>query len=249
MRVCPHFVSLALCLARLAAAEEQPAPAAQPASGSLAFDGEVKLGAGLDDAGHPVPDEAGSPRLRLGFSLTWSLRLEWGPPRGDRSSTAPQALELTRDERTLLDLLNAERKSAELPPLKADPVLMQVGRDHSAHMARLDQIGHELEGRSFSKRLSEGGYIAEAAGENVAEGAPTPAEAVAGWMTSPGHRGNILNEKYTHTGVGLATSDSGRRYYTQVFARPFPADAPRPAVPDAGTPRARPPEPRTPPPQ
>jgi hypothetical protein len=240
MRVCPHFVCLALCLARPAAAEEQPAPAPQPASGSLAFDGEVKLGGELDDAGHPVPDEAGSPRLRLGFSLTWSLRLEWGPSRGDRSSSTPQTPELTRDERALLDLLNAERKTAELPPLEADPVLMQVARDHSAHMARLDQIGHELEGRSFSKRLSESAYIAEAAGENVAEGAPTPDEAVAGWMTSPGHRGNILSEKYTHTGVGLATSDSGRRYYTQVFARPLPADSPRSGPSDAGAPRARP---------
>ncbi len=247
MRTCQYFACLALCLARLAAAEQPPAPAVPPASGSLAFDGAVKLGSELDDAGHPMPvGEAGSPRLRLGFSLTWSLRLEWGPPRGDRSSTTPGALELTRDERDLLDLLNTERKTAELPPLEAVPVLMRVARDHSAHMARLDQIGHELVGRSFSKRLSESGYIAEAAGENVAEGAPTAAEAVAGWMTSSGHRGNILSEKFTQTGVGLATSDSGRRYYTQVFTRPFPADSRRPAPPEPGAPSARPPPPPLP---
>ena len=41
-----------------------------------------------------------------------------------------------------------------------------------------------------------------------------------GWMNSSGHRANILNPKLTHIGVSLTYSDSGRRYWVQVFGVP-----------------------------
>lgn len=38
------------------------------------------------------------------------------------------------------------------------------------------------------------------------------------WMNSPGHRANILNPAFTHVGIGIYTTPTGRVYGTQVFA-------------------------------
>jgi uncharacterized protein YkwD len=39
-------------------------------------------------------------------------------------------------------------------------------------------------------------------------------------MASPGHRANILDGKFTRTGVGVAVDADGTVYVTQVFLRP-----------------------------
>jgi uncharacterized protein YkwD len=128
---------------------------------------------------------------------------------------------LSEIEQELIDLTNKEREKLKLPPLKADPVLMKLAREQNAHMARLNQLGHELEGETFSKRLEAVGYMAMAAGENCAEGTASPKEAVADWMTSEFHKSNILSDKYTRIGVSQGKSKEGKTYSTQVFAEPF----------------------------
>lgn len=55
-------------------------------------------------------------------------------------------------------------------------------------------------------------------GENIAAGYPSP-QATRGWMSSPGHRANILNSDYTSSGAGFARGGRYGRYYVQVFAR------------------------------
>ncbi|MNO04115.1 Cysteine-rich secretory protein family protein [compost metagenome] len=39
------------------------------------------------------------------------------------------------------------------------------------------------------------------AGENIAKGQKDPAEVMAAWMNSPGHKQNILSPNYTKIGV------------------------------------------------
>ena len=41
--------------------------------------------------------------------------------------------------------------------------------------------------------------------------------AVNGWMTSPGHRQNILDSSYDRAGMGIAISDEGKVFFTQNF--------------------------------
>lgn len=134
----------------------------------------------------------------------------------------PARLDLNNDEDALVALTNAERKRASLAHLIPNPALMRMAREQSKSMARLQQLSHSIEGRSFSVRLTESGYQSMAAGENVAEGQVNAAEAVQDWMHSPGHRTNIMNGQYSHIGVAVSVSKSGRRFYTQVFARPLP---------------------------
>jgi uncharacterized protein YkwD len=162
-------------------------------------------------------------------STALCLAIVWGSVRivaaDEKGAAAPQAAQapdkLTAEETRLIEATNAERSKLKLPPLKVDPVLLKIAREHSANMARLDKLGHELEGQTFVQRMEKAKYQALRAGENVAQGQRSPDEAVAGWMQSPGHKANILQAEYTHIGVGLATSKSGQAYYTQVFAQPF----------------------------
>ena len=128
---------------------------------------------------------------------------------------------LSMEEQAILDLTNRERKAAGLPALKPSPVLMKLAREHSATMARLGQLGHELDGKTFNDRLRAAKVAYRGAGENVGYAYPTPKAAVAGWMSSGPHRANLLNREFTEIGVAVAKSADGTPYWTQVFAVPL----------------------------
>ena len=73
-----------------------------------------------------------------------------------------------------------------------------------------------------AQRLTRAGIPWTACAENVHEqqGYANPAEvAVRGWMGSAGHRKNLLDPRYTLTGIGVAAGPGGRYYFTQIFTR------------------------------
>ncbi len=118
---------------------------------------------------------------------------------------------------------NAQRVSLKLSPLLRSGALMRAAQLHADQMAAANRMAHELPGSmypSLDSRLDAVGYRIRAAGENVAEGYPSSAAVVAGWMTSPGHRGNIVSTRYTEMGGGVTIAKNGRRFYVQVFASP-----------------------------
>jgi uncharacterized protein YkwD len=41
--------------------------------------------------------------------------------------------------------------------------------------------------------------------------------AIKGWMKSPTHKENILDEGWTDSGIGIAASQNGQVYVTQIF--------------------------------
>ncbi|MDZ4686082.1 MAG: CAP domain-containing protein [Planctomycetaceae bacterium] len=199
-----------------------------PSGGSLSLQGGAKIGAALNETGVPVePSRRG---FQFSLSFQWSLQATWGPTPSVTSPSPPPA-GLSADEAKLIELTNAERKKISTPAVRFDPVLMQVARGQSEHMARLKQISHELEGRTFTLRMKEAKYRALAAGEICAEGARDPQEAVADWLESPGHKETMLDAKYTAVGVGIAADADGRWYYTQVFAQPATEGRPAPPGP------------------
>ncbi len=140
----------------------------------------------------------------------------------DRQKTP--AFKLSADEQKLLDLTNAERKKEDLPPLKANPILCQVGRRHSQNMAKQEKLDHVLDGKSPFDRLDDAKYDYQSGAENVAMSAeeqPTMADIFKLWMDSDLHRKNILSAKYTEIGLGIAKNGKGEVYCTQIFATPF----------------------------
>jgi uncharacterized protein YkwD len=120
-------------------------------------------------------------------------------------------------EAKMLEMINAERKTAGLPPLKADPELVPVARAHSADMfARSYFSHHSPEGNTPSDRIRKAHVRFLTAGENLAL-APTLSLAHKGLMNSPGHRANILHRAYGRVGIGILDGGAYGLMVTQNF--------------------------------
>ncbi|GGU86201.1 hypothetical protein GCM10010260_19040 [Streptomyces filipinensis] len=115
----------------------------------------------------------------------------------------------------IVQLVNAERAKAGCQALTLNPALTKAAQAHSADMAAHQNMSHTgSDGSSPGDRITGAGYNWSAYGENVAYGYATADEVMAGWMSSPGHRANILNCSFQEIGVGLAQPGS---YWTQDF--------------------------------
>ncbi len=117
----------------------------------------------------------------------------------------------------MVDLVNAERARAGLPPLVADPDLIRLARLKSADMVENDYFSHvsPVYGSPFDMMKAAGiSYVT--AGENIA-GATSLALAHEGFMRSPGHRANILRETFTHIGIGVVEGGPYGYIFTQLF--------------------------------
>jgi len=99
-----------------------------------------------------------------------------------------EELKLTKEEQAVIDLTNAERKKAELPPLKVNAQLMVAARGHAENMAKQDKLAHELDEKKPADRVRAAGYNYGYVGENVAWNQQNPAEVLESWMKSQGHK-------------------------------------------------------------
>lgn len=142
------------------------------------------------------------------------------------SSSSPSAVAVasTGDERRAFELINAERQRRGLRPLVMDGMLTRLARYHSENMARggflshTDKQGRDLRGRADALGLHNWKAIAENIAYNQGYDDPT-GFAVERWMISAQHRENIMNDEYTHAGVGVVRASDGTYYFTQVFMR------------------------------
>jgi len=125
------------------------------------------------------------------------------------------------EEQHIVDATNAARTTHGLPPLEVDIKLCTAAGEHARNMASRRRLLHELPipgARTLTERVASVQYQWSSLGENIAWNYPVE-EVVQGWMSSAGHRRNILG-KYTHIGVAFALADDGTYYYCQVFATP-----------------------------
>jgi uncharacterized YkwD family protein/spore coat assembly protein SafA len=124
-------------------------------------------------------------------------------------------------EAEVIRLTNIERAKAGLPALKPHWELSRVARYKSVDMRDKNYFSHTSPtyGSPFDM-IKAFGLSYSAAGENIAAGQTTAKQVVQSWMSSTGHRQNILNKNYTHIGVGYSTGGSYRHYWTQLFLRP-----------------------------
>lgn len=120
-------------------------------------------------------------------------------------------------ETRMLELLNQERIAEGLQPLQADTALRTVARLHSADMFERGYFSHVTpEGASAADRIRKAAIPFRAAGENLAL-APTLNIAHKGLMESPGHRANILHERFGRVGIGVLQSRRHGLMITQKF--------------------------------
>jgi len=120
-------------------------------------------------------------------------------------------------EAQMLEMVNAERAAAGLPPVAPDPELTEVARLHSTDMFARGYFSHATpEGRSPFDRMEASGVRFRTAGENLAL-APTLRIAHTGLMNSPGHRANILRPAFGRLGIGVMDGGSRGLMVTQNF--------------------------------
>lgn len=122
-------------------------------------------------------------------------------------------------EQMMLNLLNRDRKINGLPALTHDEELSRIARVKSADMRDNGYFAHESPTYgNVRAMLKHFGYPYAGAGENIAHHANAD-KAQAAFMSSPGHRANILSKAWTKVGVGIVYDRQGYIYATQIFAR------------------------------
>lgn len=125
-------------------------------------------------------------------------------------------------EEGIFQVINQAREERGFSPLRQDQRLQQIARRHSQDMANRRFFAHfNPDGRDVVERLQTANITDfTAAGENIfsKKKVEDPAPVVVReWLSSPGHRKNVLNPRYTIGGVGIARGERGELYVTQVF--------------------------------
>jgi len=120
-------------------------------------------------------------------------------------------------EQSVFEQINAHRQSIGLEPLVSNPAIVAQSREHSQQMAAVGTLSHD----GFESRVEAiaATLSYRSAGENVASNqgfADPAAQAVQGWLNSPGHRQNIEGN-FDVTGIGIAQAGDGTYYLTQIF--------------------------------
>jgi uncharacterized protein YkwD len=111
-------------------------------------------------------------------------------------------------EKQMLELVNAARSKARqcgttfmpaVGPVLWDTRLQNTAALHSIDMARRDFFSHENpDGKGFAQRIQASGYNWKTAGENIASGQDTVAQAMRDWLVSPPHCVQIMGASYAH---------------------------------------------------
>jgi len=139
----------------------------------------------------------------------------------------PDYSDVEFDQQEMQELVNDARltkrrcggkKHDAVAPLQWNNKLAQAAQKHADDMADNDFFDHTGSDKStVVMRIEREDYTWRAAGENVAMGPRSVAQALQGWLDSPGHCSNIMNGDFTE--MGAALSHNGQ-YWVQVFAAP-----------------------------
>ncbi len=124
---------------------------------------------------------------------------------------------------SLFQFSNDARVKAKQNALTLSPQLSAAAQRHANDLANGAKFSHTgSDGSQMGDRIKATGYVFRTAGENIYMQAPRngPADAVKGWLNSPGHRANLLSNKFTEIGLGYA-SNGNKHYYVQVFGTPL----------------------------
>jgi uncharacterized protein YkwD len=130
-------------------------------------------------------------------------------------------------EAQVVELVNQERASRGLPPLKRVSALDESARYHARDLGEDNYFDHDTYDRTGGTLAWVCGtwdrikaYHPSPRGENIAAGYLTPQSVMNGWMNSTGHRNNILSTGSWEIGVGYyAGSGAYGRYWVQNFGQ------------------------------
>jgi uncharacterized protein YkwD len=170
-----------------------------------------------------------------GRSFTWLTAAIFLFISATPSVGADDQAQLIRAERIAEALItqrvNLQRAALapDAPPLVADPALNEIARARSDAMAHGAPFSHVDEnGRAIAIDMMQarfgphgtwGENILEEGGFQVFDPTEFAQRAVDSWMSSPGHRKNILSADYGQSSVGVIV-DGDHVFATEVFMGP-----------------------------
>ena len=145
----------------------------------------------------PLPTEAAIPQAPV------------APAQGD-AACAPLC-GVAAAEQYVIDLMNAERATAGVAPLRRDETLMSIARARVADMVARGYTGHNdpVTGEPLARSMMRAAsYTSSYLGENWYGSLQSPSGlvdvAMAWFMTDPPHAYNILSPNYVGVGAGIA---------------------------------------------
>jgi len=138
---------------------------------------------------------------------------------------------LAKVEELVFELTNQARLAKGLAPLNKDAELTNVARAYSNDMLVRRFFEHTTpDGVAFHDRISDNyQHWVRFTGENIwsawGYGSGNPQklakEIVDDWLSSPGHRANLLDPDFTHLGVGVSARNSTIRATQEFVGRPM----------------------------
>ncbi len=124
----------------------------------------------------------------------------------------------------VISLVNDERIGRNLPPLLESELLDKVAQMKLENMLEEDYFAHTSpEGKNPWHWFFQSGYDFAYAGENLATEFVDVNKQHDAWMKSPKHKENILDERFTNTGVAIGqkkVKDKEVTVTVEVFATP-----------------------------
>lgn len=199
------------------------------------------------------------PHLIRRHGLAFALMLVIGSHlvQNIQTSARPQVLGYATNI-TLSGLLsgtNSERSAAGKTSLDSNSKLNSAAQAKANHMIANDYWAHTSpDGVTPWYWFDWAGYDYTVAGENLAYGFETSSGVINGWMNSPAHKDNLLNNAYEEVGFGIANGSNYQGGPNTVVVAMYgdpvtsqPSQAPAPATPKttATTPVAQSSEPKT----
>lgn len=134
----------------------------------------------------------------MAFALAWAVE----PPKAEvRTSLADEVVRQ----------VNLERARRGLGVLRVSVELSRAARIRANEITR--RFSHTRPDGGAWRTVSSAAY-----GENIAMGQRTADKVMAAWMTSSGHRANILRPSYGSIGV-CAVISGGVTYWAQLFGK------------------------------
>lgn len=123
----------------------------------------------------------------------------------------------------VLRLVNIERANVGVAPLVLDEALCNAANMRAIEMDCTGVFGHKRPNDNSCFEVYDICNVEwqNACGENIAAGQATPEDVMKSWLSSAGHKANILSPEYTKMGLGYSNSGCGAGEYSHYWAQEF----------------------------
>jgi len=177
----------------------------------------------IPHAGNDYRPQALRHRVLFGYSVVlilFKVLIILGPITLPSSSLYSSSI----TAKNIIELTNQERENLGLSNLKVNQLLSAAAQDKAMDMLAHGYFAHTSpDGTTPWVWMQQVGYRYTYAGENLAVHFHSAEDVDAGWMASPSHRANIVNQVYTEIGVGTATGKYEgvtSTFVVQMFGQP-----------------------------